>query len=428
MKRYFLNSLDEAKISELTKRPAIDFEKTYSVIKPVLNEIKKDGLKAAIKYAKRFDGFSSSSIYVNYNEFLEAEISLDPKIKDAIKSAYFNIFSFHKEEFPHKISIETQPGVACSREFRSIDNVGLYIPGGNAVLPSTVLMLGIPAQIADCRRVVLCTPVKGEKINPAILYAANLCGIREIIKIGGAQGIGLLAYGDPSFPKVDKIFGPGNQYVTAAKLLVSIDPSGCAIDMPAGPSELLVISDEYADPSFIAADLLSQAEHGADSQVIYVTTSEVKANEVEKQIEQQLMILPRKDLAAEALKNSFILITDTILDAVKFSNLYAPEHLIMNVHQPGNYTKLIRNAGSVFLGEYSPESAGDYASGTNHSLPTSGFARSFSGVNVESFMKAITFQSLTKEGLSNISSAIEILAEEEGLFAHKNAVTIRLKQ
>jgi histidinol dehydrogenase len=428
MKRYLLNSLDAKEISELTKRPAVDFEKIYAIIKPILNEIHKNGLQAAIKYAKHFDGFSSSSVYVTESEFLEAEKSVNIKVKNALESAYSNIYSFHKEEVPGKIVKETRPGVLCSREFRAIDNVGLYIPGGNAVLPSTVLMLGIPAQIAECPRVVLCTPVKEEHINPAILYAAGLCGIKEIIKIGGAQAIGLLAYGDPSFLKVDKIFGPGNQYVTAAKLLVSIDPSGCAIDMPAGPSELLVISDEYADPSFIASDLLSQAEHGADSQLIYVTTSEVIANEVEKQIEQQLMILPRKVIAAEALKNSFILITDTILDAVIFSNLYVPEHLIMNVNQPDDYTKLIRNAGSVFLGEYSPESAGDYASGTNHSLPTSGFARSFSGVNVESFMKAITFQSLTKEGLYNISSVIETLAEEERLFAHKNAVTIRLKQ
>lgn len=427
MKKYILNSLDAKEILELTKRPAIDFEKTYAIIKPILNEIKKNGLTAAIKYAKQFDGFSSSSIYVTDNEFLEAERSLNKKVKNALESAYSNIFAFHKEEVPNNFTKETQPGVICSREFRPIDNVALYIPGGNAVLPSTVLMLGIPAQIAGCPRVVLCTPVKGEKIDPAILYAAGLCSIKEIIKIGGAQGIGLLAYGDPSFRKVDKIFGPGNQYVTAAKLLVNIDPSGCAIDMPAGPSELLVISDEYANASFIASDLLSQAEHGEDSQVIYAATSEVKAKEVEKEIEQQLSLLPRKNIAEQSLRNSFILITDTLLDAVKFSNLYAPEHLIMNVKQPGDFINHITNAGSVFLGEYSPESAGDYASGTNHSLPTSGFARSFSGVSVESFMKAITFQSLTKEGLRNIASTVETLAVEEGLLAHKNAVTIRLK-
>ena len=427
MKTYILNSLDAKGISELTKRPAIDFEKTYAIIKPILKEIQEDGLSAAIKYAKQFDGFSSSSIYVTDNEFLEAEKSLNKKVKNALESAYSNIFAFHKEEIPGKIVKETQPGVNCSREFRPIDNVALYIPGGNAVLPSTVLMLGIPAQIAGCPRVVLCTPVKGEKINPSILYAAGLCSIREIIKIGGAQGIGLLAYGDPTFRKVDKIFGPGNQYVTAAKLLVSIDPSGCAIDMPAGPSELLVISDEYANPGFVAADLLSQAEHGEDSHVIYATTSEVKAQEVEKEIELQLSQLPGKNIAEQSLRNSFILITGSLQDAIRFSNLYAPEHLIMNVRQPDDFTKNIQNAGSVFLGEYSPESAGDYASGTNHSLPTSGFARSFSGVSVESFMKAISFQSLTKEGLRNIASTVETLAVEEGLLAHKNAVTIRLQ-
>lgn len=427
MKRHLFNSLNAKEISELTKRPAIDFEETYAVVKPILNEIKKEGLSAAIKYAKQFDGFSSISIYVKDNEFLIAERSLNPEIKNALESAYANIYSFHKEELPAKITKETQPGVICSREFRPIDNVGLYIPGGNAVLPSTVLMLGIPARLPGCPRVVLCTPVKGDKINPAVLYAAQLCGIKEIIKIGGAQGIGLLAYGDPSFRKVDKIFGPGNQYVTAAKLLVSIDPSGCAIDMPAGPSELLVISDEFANPAFIAADLLSQAEHGKDSQVIYVTTSQEKAAAVEIEIARQLESLPRKNIAQESLNNSFILITDTIQDAINFSNLYAPEHLILNVSKPNDLIKLIQNAGSVFLGEYSPESAGDYASGTNHSLPTSGFARSFSGVCVESFMKAVSFQSLTKQGLENISSTVETLAEEEGLFAHKNAVTIRLK-
>lgn len=427
MKRYKLNSLSAREISKLTLRPAIDFEKTYAVVKPILNEIKKNGLTSAIKYARQIDGFSSSSLYVTEEEFLEAERSLDPEVKDALNSAYSNIYSFHKEEVPIKIVKETQPGVICSREFRSIENVGLYIPGGNAVLPSTVLMLGIPAQIAGCKRVVLCTPVKGEKINDAILYAAQLCGIKEIIKLGGAQGIGILAYGDHAFLKVDKIFGPGNQYVTAAKLLVSIDPSGCAIDMPAGPSELLVISDEYANPGFIAADLLSQAEHGLDSQVVYATTSEEKANEVEKEIEAQLPLLPSQTTAEGSLKNSFILITETILDAIKFSNMYAPEHLIINVKQPNELTNYIQNAGSVFLGEYSSESAGDYASGTNHSLPTSGFARSYSGGSVDSFMKAITFQSLTREGLRNISSTIETLAAEEKLFAHKNAVTIRLK-
>ncbi|MDR3611722.1 MAG: histidinol dehydrogenase [Ignavibacteriaceae bacterium] len=428
MKCFKLNNLNEQEISGLTKRPAVDFEKTFTIIKPVLEDIKNNGLQAAVKYAKQFDGFSSNSVYVSDNEILEAEKSLNPKVKKALETAYSNIFAFHKEEVPNKIRKETLPGIICSREFRPIDNVGLYIPGGNAVLPSTVLMLGIPARIAACPRIVLATPVKGDHINPAILYAAGLCGIKEIIKIGGAQGIGLLAFGDSSFHKVDKIFGPGNQYVTAAKLLVSIDPEGCAIDMPAGPSELLVISDQYADPSFIASDLLSQAEHGEDSQVILVTTSEEKAVEVEKELELQLSLLPRKNIAEKSLGNSFMLITDTVTDALNFSNVYAPEHLILNVKQPDQFVDYIRNAGSVFLGEYSPESAGDYASGTNHSLPTSGFARSFGGVSVEFFMKAVSFQSLTKDGLSHISAAVETLAIEEGLFAHKNAVTIRLKK
>lgn len=427
MKMYLLNSLNAKEISDLTKRPAIDFEKIFTEIRPILNEIKSDGLSAAIKYAYRFDNYSSASIYVSENEMIEAERSLDPKVKNALESAYANIFTFHKEEFPRNFKKETLPGVKCSREFRPIGNVGLYIPGGSAVLPSTVLMLGIPAQIAGCHRIVLSTPVKGETINPAILYAAKLCGIKEIIKIGGAQGIALLAYGDQSFDKVDKIFGPGNQYVTAAKLLVSIDIDGCAIDMPAGPSELLVISDEYANPLFIASDLLSQAEHGEDSQVIYATTSEKRAKEVEKEIDLQLASLQRKSIGVKSLRNSFTLITETIHDAIKFSNLYAPEHLILNVKKPNEFVNDISNAGSVFLGEFSPESAGDYASGTNHSLPTSGFARSYSGVNVESFMKSISFQSLTRDGLNKISSTVETLALEEGLYAHKNAVTIRLK-
>jgi histidinol dehydrogenase len=288
-------------------------------------------------------------------------------------------------------------------------------------------MLGIPAQIARCPRVVLCSPVKGKRVNYALLYAAQLCGIKEIIKIGGAQAIGLMAYGNEDFTKVDKIFGPGNQYVTASKLLVSVDPAGCGIDMPAGPSELLIIADEYANPSFIVADLLSQAEHGPDSQVIFVTTSENLAKLVNSELRTQKTLLPRFEIIEQSLKNSFTLLVDNIYDAIEFSNKYAPEHLIMNVKKPHDYTEKIHNAGSVFLGEYSPESAGDYASGTNHSLPTSGYARSLGGVGVESFMKSITFQHLSKEGLKRISHAIETLAETEGLTAHKNAVSIRIK-
>jgi histidinol dehydrogenase len=428
MNQFKLKITDEQKIRELIKRPAINYEKTISTIKPILKEIKKKGLPAAVKYAVKFDGFSSSSVFVDEKEFLTAERSLDKKVKVALETAYNNIRKFHLGQIPRSYQVETQPGITCSREFRPIENVGLYIPGGNAVLPSTVLMLGIPAQLAGCNRIVLSTPVKGNEVNPALLYAASLCGINKIIKIGGAQGIALLAYGSKDFPKVDKIFGPGNQYVTAAKLQISIDPDGCAIDLPAGPSELLVISDEHANPVFIAADLLSQAEHGSDSQVIFVTNSTELARHVKKEINKQIVSLPRKNIAELSLKNSFVLIADNIHDAIFFSNRYAPEHLILHVKKPDQYSNLILNAGSVFLGEFSPESVGDYASGTNHSLPTSGYARSSGGVCVESFIKSISFQSLTKAGLKKISSAVETLADTEGLFAHKNAIVVRLKK
>ena len=428
MKQYKLNTDDERKISELIRRPAINMERTFRIIEPILKDVKKKGLKSAVKYAERFDGFSAGSVFVDSSEIAEAEIRIGKKVKLALEEAYQNIRKFHAGEIPRSFEVETRPGVLCSREFRAIENAGLYIPGGLAVLPSTVLMLGIPAQLAGCKRIVLSTPVKGNSVNPVLLYAAALCGIKEIIKIGGAQGIALLAYGSREFRKVDKIFGPGSQYVTAAKMKVSIDPDGCAIDMPAGPSELLVISDSSANPVFIAADLLSQAEHGKDSQVVYITTSAGLADKVEKEIKKQLAVIPGKAIAAKSLENSFILIADNISDALYFSNRYAPEHLILHVKKPEQYRKMIINAGSVFLGEYSPESAGDYASGTNHSLPTSGYARSSGGVNVESFLRSVTFQSLTKSGLKRISSSIETLADTEGLFAHKNAVTVRLKK
>ena len=427
MKKYIYDKTDKKKTDELIKRPGIHFDKTFEIVKPILHDVKKHGMHAAIKYAKKLDGFTASSIFVEEKEILKAERNLDKKIKEALETAYQNIRKFHTQEIPRSFKVGTHAGIFCSREFRAIDNVGLYVPGGNAILPSTVLMLGIPAQIARCPRVVLCTPVKGKRVNYALLYAAQLCGIKEIIKIGGAHAIGLLAYGDAEFSKVDKIFGPGNQYVTASKMLVSIDPSGCAIDIPAGPSELLVIADDSANPAFIAADLLSQAEHGADSQVVFATTSEILARKVKEEIKIQLPALPRREIVEQSLKNSFILIVDNIDDALNFSNRYAPEHLILNVKKAADYTDKIHNAGSVFLGEYSPESAGDYASGTNHSLPTSGYARAFGGVGVESYMKSITFQNLTKEGLKRISSAVETLAETEGLAAHKKAVNIRIK-
>lgn len=424
MKKYYYKNLTEEKLISLTKRNSINFEKVFSIIKPILKDVKQHGLKAALKYAKKFDNFESQKIKVTEKEFEEAEKKLEVKIKKALGSAAKNIEKFHRMQSPKSYEIETIPGIKCSREFKAIENVGLYIPGGNAVLPSTMLMLGIPAKIAGCKRIAVFSPSKNNKINFPLLYAAKICGIDEFYKIGGAQAIALMAYGDKKIQKVDKIFGPGNQYVTAAKLLISID--GCAIDMPAGPSEVLIIADENANPAFLASDLLSQAEHGPDSQVILVCNSILIAEKVNKEIQKQLKELPRKDFARKSLANSFILIVENLEQAFYFSNKYAPEHLIINLKDSAKYKSKIINAGSVFLGQYSPESAGDYASGTNHSLPTSGFSKSFGGVSVESFMKSITFQKLNKIGLKNISSTVKLLAETEDLTAHKKSVEIRL--
>jgi len=434
MKTYFYNKLSESELIGLTKRPAVNFEETFKIVKPILNDVKTNGVNAVIKYAKEFDlsadkagGFSGESILVTTEEFEEAKSNVDEKIKNAIDTAAKNIKRFHKRQTPKSYEIETIPGIKCSREFRAIENVGLYIPGGSAVLPSTMLMLGIPAMLAGCKRVAVCSPSKSGKINYPLLYAAYICGMKEFYKTGGAQAVALMAYGDKTIPKVDKIFGPGNQYVTAAKLLVSIDPDGASIDMPAGPSEVLIIADENAEPSFVAADLLSQAEHGSDSQVVLLSTSEETVNKINYELKNQLRELIRKNFAEKALDQSFSLIIKDLDQAFDFSNKYAPEHLILNIKNAQKYINKIRNAGSVFLGQYSPESAGDYASGTNHSLPTSGYAKTFGGVSVESFMKSITFQKLNKDGLRKIASTVETLAEAEGLDAHKHAVTIRLQ-
>jgi len=429
MKKYFYKDLSEKKKKALLKRPSINLKKAFKTVRPILNEVKEKGLSSAIKYAKQFEGFKGKKLLVSEEEFAEAarQLAGSSEIKKAIETAAENIRRFHLKQLPESYELETMPGVKCSREFRAIENVGLYIPGGTAVLPSTMLMLGIPARIAGCRRIIVCSPSKDGKINAPLLYAAKLCGVSEFYKIGGAQAIALMAYGDKTIPKVDKIFGPGNQYVTAAKLLISIDTDGCVIDMPAGPSEVLIIADENADASFVAADLLSQAEHGVDSQVVLISTSETLADAVKEEVYRQVESLPRKKFALKAIENSFILITDNLDEAFNFSNMYAPEHLILHLNDAEKYKQNIINAGSVFLGYYSPESAGDYASGANHSLPTYGYARSLGGVTVESFLKSMTFQQLTKEGLKNISSTVETLAEVEGLNAHKKAVTIRLK-
>lgn len=426
MKKYFLKNLTEKQIKKLTQRKNNSSESALKRIEQIVSDVKSEGLKSALKYAEIFDGFSSDKIFVTEEEFAEAEKILNPKVKKAIFSAYKNIHKFHKEQIPENYFVETVRGVKCERRFIPIENVGLYIPAGTAPLPSTMLMLGVPAKLAGCSRIVAVSPAK-DKVHPAILFAAKLCGIKEFIKIGGAQSIALLAYGDKNFRRVDKIFGPGNQFVTAAKSLVSIDPDGCSIDMIAGPSEVLVIADRFANPSFVAADLLSQAEHGKDSLSILVTDNENLFESVMSEIRKQLRGLPRNKFAQASLKNSFCLITDSLDEAIDFSNRYAPEHLIINSEKSGRLSKKVLNAGSVFIGPFTPESAGDYASGTNHSLPTYGFAKSVGGVSVEMFMKSVTFQSISKKGLNNLSETIITLAETESLDAHANAVKVRLK-
>lgn len=427
MKVLKYNSLSKKRKNELILRPSIDMSKTYNIVLPILNDIKENGGASVIKYAEKFDGLTGKNIKVSKKEIEESENKVSSSFKKAVKIASSNIRKFHKEQLPKKYTIETMPGIKCSREFKAIENVGLYIPGGTAILPSTLLMLGIPAKIAGCKRIAVCTP-SSNKINPEVLYAAKYLGIEEVYKVGGAQAIGLMAYGTEKIKRVNKIFGPGNQFVTAAKALVSIDPDGCAIDMIAGPSEVLVIADEAANPDFIAADLLSQAEHGNDSQVILCTTSESLAKRVNTAIDEQVEKLDRKEFIGQSLKNSFTIIFNTIDEAIEFSNGYAPEHLILNFKGDLKSAKKIENAGSVFVGQYSPESVGDYASGTNHSLPTYGYAKSIGGVSVEQFMKSITFQQLSKDGLNNISNTVVELAETETLMAHANAVKIRLKK
>jgi histidinol dehydrogenase len=426
MKIYEYNKLTEKEISLLLKRPAIDLDSTFKIVQPILKEIKEQGLKKVYEYAEKFDGLIDNNIRVTSEEFDDSSRQLKQEKKDAINAAAENIKRFHEKQLPKNYSIETQPGVSCSREFRAIENVGLYIPGGTAVLPSTVLMLGIPANLAGCLRIIACSPAK-EKIDPAVLYAARVAGIDEFYKVGGAQAIAMMAYGNEAISKVDKIFGPGNQFVTAAKILVNSDPDGCLVDMPAGPSEVLIIADKYADASFIASDLLSQAEHGKDSQVILLADDKKLIDDVLKEIDVQKEYLPRKEYVEQCLNSSYALLINSISDGIIFSNKYAPEHLILNVDQAESYVDKIINAGSVFIGAYSPESAGDYASGTNHSLPTYGYAKSIGGVSVEMFMKAITFQNLTKSGLEKISQTVIQLAETEKLLAHANAIRVRLK-
>ncbi len=411
--------------SALMERPVIKNEKLSVLVQSILDSVKTDQDQALKKYAEQFDHVKLDTFKVKSIEIENAISMVSSKLKDAINIAKENIEKFHLSQQSADKKIETTSGVECWRKRVAIEKVGLYIPGGTAPLFSTILMLGIPAQIAGCKEIVLCTPCNSEgEINPAILYTANLVGIRQIYKIGGAQAIAAMAYGTESIPQVYKIFGPGNQYVTKAKELVQ--QSGIAIDMPAGPSEVLVIADQTGNPEFIAADLLSQAEHGPDSQVIMLSDNIDIINKTMKALEEQLKNLPRKEIVKQALQNSKAILLDTLEDCILFSNDYAPEHLILASESAHRYENDIVNAGSVFIGNYSCESAGDYASGTNHTLPTNGFAKNYSGVSLDSFVKIITFQKVSKKGLATIGNAIEIMAESEELFAHKNAVTIRL--
>lgn len=414
-------------LEKLLKRPSADFSVIEKSVQEILNEVKKNGDVALKQYALKFDKATVKDLRVSDKEIKEAAGLVDKKLKNAIEAAYHNIRKFHKAQELKPKKIETTKGVVCWRESRAIQNVGLYIPGGSAPLFSTVLMLAAPAKIAGCERIVLCTPPNKEgKIHPAILFAAQLCRVTEIYKTGGAQAIAAMAFGTQSIPKADKIFGPGNQYVTVAKQLVQKE--GIAIDMPAGPSEVLVVGDESCEPSFVAADLLSQAEHGPDSQVIFVTLKESLIAKVQKEVERQLKELPRKEIAKQSLQHSKIILVKNKQEATDIINQYAPEHLILAVKDEKYFLKNVVNAGSVFIGNYTPESAGDYASGTNHTLPTNGYARVYGGVSLDSFVKKITYQKISPKGLKNIGSVIETMAEAESLNAHKTAVSIRLKK
>ncbi len=413
--------------SELVKRPVIKREEITEIVEEIFNKVKENGDQALIDFNKKFDGAEVKNINVSQEEIENTELLISDELKSAILQAKENITKFHASQNVEIEKIETTKGAICWRENRAIEKVGIYIPGGTAPLFSTVLMLAIPAKLAGCKEIILCTPPdKNGNINPAILYTAKLCGVTKIFKTGGAQAVAAMTFGAESIPCVYKIFGPGNQYVVAAKEYAQ--SFGVSIDMPAGPSEVLVIADEKAVPAFCAADLLSQAEHGSDSQVIFISTDVKIFNETIKEIEKQVKKLPRNEFASESLKNSHFILLETIDEAIEFSNLYAPEHLILAVEDFENSIPKIQNAGSVFLGNYSCESAGDYASGTNHTLPTNGFAKNYSGVSLDSFVKKITFQHLSKEGLQNLGKTIEIMAEAEGLLAHKNAVSIRLNQ
>lgn len=418
---------DKNQWANLLKRPTLDTENLFDTVKAIIERVKTEGDRAVLDYETQFDKVSLSSLSVSAQEMDEAETLVSDELKAAIRLSAQNIETFHAAQRFNGAKVETQPGVTCWQKAVAIEKVGLYVPGGTAPLFSTVLMLALPARIAGCREIVLCTPpARDGKVHPAVLYAARVAGVSRIFKAGGVQAIAAMAYGTESVPKVYKIFGPGNQYVTAAKQLVSL--RDVAIDMPAGPSEVEVLADESANPTFVAADLLSQAEHGVDSQALLITTSATLQQAVKTEVERQLALLPRKEIAEKSLANSKLIVVSSMDEALEMTNQYAPEHLIIETTNPEEEAARVVNAGSVFLGSYSPESAGDYASGTNHTLPTNGYAKAYSGVSLDSFIRKITFQQLTREGIQRIGPAIEIMAANEHLDAHKQAVTVRIKQ
>jgi histidinol dehydrogenase len=427
MRQLNYSDLSKDDIIKLVQRNVDPANEIRAIVEEVLATVQQNGDSALLDYANKFDKVVLDKLYLDKAELTEIASTVLPEQKAALDVAYKNIYKFHQTQLKTEDKVETMPGVSCWREVRPIEKVGLYIPGGTAVLPSTFLMLGIPARIAGCHEIVVCSPPqKNGKVNAFIAYVALALGIDKIFLVGGSQAIAAMAYGTETITKVDKIFGPGNQFVTKAKTIVQ-STTTTAIDMPAGPSEVLVIADDTAQPEYVAADLLAQAEHGIDSQSILVTTSTKIAEEVLVEVEKQTAVLPRAEIVKQALDNSYIVITTTLDEAMNFSNVYAPEHLILATENWKLITDKIINAGSVFLGNLTPESAGDYASGTNHTLPTSSYARAYSGVSVDSFVKKITFQHLSPEGVKNIGPSVEILAELEGLHAHKNAVTVRLK-
>lgn len=416
---------EKSQWQELLKRPVMNTESLFGTVQGIIDRVKAEGDEAVLQYEMQFDKVSLSALAVSSEEFDEAENLIDEELKAAIRLAAGNISAFHAAQRFVGKKVETQPGVTCWQKAVPIEKVGLYIPGGTAPLFSTVLMLAVPACIAGCREIVLCTPPgKDGKVHPAVLFAARVAGVQRVFKAGGVQAIAAMAYGTESIPKVYKIFGPGNQYVTAAKQLVSL--RDVAIDMPAGPSEVEVLADVTANPVFVAADLLSQAEHGVDSQAVLITTSKELQQAVKDEVERQLDLLPRKEIAARSLANSKLIVVKDMEEAVEMTNAYAPEHLIVETENYMAVAEQIVNAGSVFLGTLTPESAGDYASGTNHTLPTNGYAKAYSGVSLDSFIRKMTFQEIKPEGLCKIGPAIEVMAANESLDGHKNAVSVRL--